>query len=62
VGLVAVDAHSRRRLEAIVRQCSPAAARGALLDDPHAVARLVDATDLVLDRLDDGGRPAAVRA
>jgi len=48
VGVVAVDARSRRRLEAIVRQFSPAAVRGALLDDPQAVARLVDAADLVL--------------
>jgi DNA-binding transcriptional regulator YhcF (GntR family) len=48
VGVVAVDARSRRRLEAIVRQFSPAAVRSALLDDPQAVARLVDAADLVL--------------
>jgi len=48
VGVVAVDARSRRRLEAIVQQFSPAAVRSALLDDPHAVARLVEAADLVL--------------
>jgi hypothetical protein len=33
VGAVAVDARSRRRLEAIVRQFSAAAVRSALLDD-----------------------------
>jgi DNA-binding transcriptional regulator YhcF (GntR family) len=48
VGVLAVDARSRRRLEAIVQQFSPAAVRSALLDDPDAVARLVDAADLVL--------------
>jgi DNA-binding transcriptional regulator YhcF (GntR family) len=48
VGVVAVDDRSRRRLEAIVRQFSPAAVRSARLDDPQAVARLVDAADLVL--------------
>lgn len=48
VGVVAVDARSRRRLEAIVRQFSPAAVRSALLDDPGAIARLVEAADLVL--------------
>ena len=48
VGVVAVDARSRRRLEAIVRQFSPASVRGALLDDQQAVARLVEAADLVL--------------
>jgi hypothetical protein len=47
VKVVAVDARSRRRLEAIVRQFSPAAVRSALLDDPGAIARLVEA-DLVL--------------
>jgi hypothetical protein len=31
-----------------VRQFSPAAVRSALFDDPQAVARLVDAADLVL--------------
>jgi len=46
--VVAVDARSRRRLEAIVQQFSPAAVRSALLDDPQAVARLVEAADLVL--------------
>jgi Bacterial regulatory proteins, gntR family len=48
VGVLAVDARSRRRLEAIVQQFSPAAVRSALLDDPQAVDRLVDAADLVL--------------
>jgi hypothetical protein len=48
VGVLAVDARSRRRLEAIVRQFSPAAVRSALLDDPRAVAGLIDAADLVL--------------
>jgi hypothetical protein len=48
VGVLAVDARSRRRLEAIVQQFSPAAVRSALLDDPQAVASLVDAADLVL--------------
>jgi DNA-binding transcriptional regulator YhcF (GntR family) len=48
VGVLAVDARSRRRLEAIVQQFSPAAVRSALLDDPAAVTRLVDAADLVL--------------
>jgi hypothetical protein len=48
VGVVAVDARSRRRLEAIVQQFSPAAVRSALLDDPQAVAHLVEAADLVL--------------
>jgi hypothetical protein len=48
VGVLAVDARSRRRLEAIVQQFSPAAVRSALLDDPQAVASLVDTADLVL--------------
>jgi hypothetical protein len=48
VAVVAVDARSLRRLEAIVRQFSPAAVRSALLDDPGAIARLVEAADLVL--------------
>jgi hypothetical protein len=48
VGVVGVDAGSRHRLEAIVQQFSAAAVRSALLDDPQAVARLVDAADLVL--------------
>jgi hypothetical protein len=46
VGVIAVDARSRRRLEASVRQFSPAAVRSAL-DDPGAIARLVAAADLV---------------
>ncbi len=48
VGVLAVDARSRRRLEAIMQQFSPAAVRSALLDDPEAVASLVEAADLVL--------------
>jgi hypothetical protein len=48
VGVLAVDARSRRRLEAIVQQFSLAAVRSALLDDPQAAASLVDAADLVL--------------
>jgi len=48
VGVLAVDARSRRRLEAIVQQCSSAAVLGALLDDPEAAAGLVEAADLVL--------------
>ena len=48
VGVLAVDARSRRRLEALVQQCSSAAVLGALLDDPEAAAGLVDAADLVL--------------
>jgi hypothetical protein len=48
VGVLAVDARSRRRLEAIVQQYSPAAVLGALLDDLEAAARLVEAADLVL--------------
>jgi hypothetical protein len=48
VGVLAVDARSRRRLEAIVQQYSAAAVLGALLDDPEAAAGLVDAADLVL--------------
>jgi DNA-binding transcriptional regulator YhcF (GntR family) len=48
VGVLAVDARSRRRLEAIVQQCSSAAVLGALLDDPGAAAGLVEAADLVL--------------
>lgn len=48
VGVVAVDARSRHRLEAVVRQFSPAAVRSALLDDSGAIARLVEAADLVL--------------
>ena len=48
VGVLAVDARSRRRLEAIVQQYSSAAVLGALLDDLEAAARLVEAADLVL--------------
>jgi DNA-binding transcriptional regulator YhcF (GntR family) len=48
VGVLAVDARSRRRLEAIVQQYSPATVLGALLDDPEAATRLVEAADLVL--------------
>jgi DNA-binding transcriptional regulator YhcF (GntR family) len=48
VGVLAVDARSRRRLEAIVQQYSAAAVLGALLDDPEAAANLVEAADLVL--------------
>ena len=48
VGVLAVDARSRRRLEALVQQCSSAAVLGALLDDPEAAAGLVEAADLVL--------------
>jgi hypothetical protein len=48
VGVLAVDARSRRRLEAIVQQYSAAAVLGALLDDPEAAAGLVEAADLIL--------------
>jgi DNA-binding transcriptional regulator YhcF (GntR family) len=48
VGVLAADARSRRRLEAIVQQCSPAAVLGALLDDLEAAAGLVEVADLVL--------------
>ena len=48
VGVLAVDARSRRRLEAIVQHCSAAAVLGALLDDAEAAAGLVEAADLVL--------------
>jgi DNA-binding transcriptional regulator YhcF (GntR family) len=48
VGVLAVDARSRRRLEAIVQQYSAAAVLGALLDDAVAAAGLVEAADLVL--------------
>jgi hypothetical protein len=48
VGVLAVDARSRRRLELIVQQYSPAAVIGALLDDPEKAAGLVEAVDLVL--------------
>jgi MraZ protein len=48
VGVLAVDARSRRRLEAIVQQYSSAAVLGALLDDQEAAAGLVEAADLIL--------------
>jgi DNA-binding transcriptional regulator YhcF (GntR family) len=48
VGALAVDARSRRRLEAIVQQYSAASVRGALLGDPAAAAALVEAADVVL--------------
>ena len=48
VGVLAVDARSRRRLEAIVQQYSSAAVLGALLDDLEAAAGLVEVADLVL--------------
>jgi DNA-binding transcriptional regulator YhcF (GntR family) len=48
VGVLAVDARSRRRLELIVQQYSAAAALGALLDDSEAAAGLVQAADVVL--------------
>jgi DNA-binding transcriptional regulator YhcF (GntR family) len=48
VGVLAVDARSRRRLEAIVQQYSSAAVLGALLDDPATATGLVDAADLIL--------------
>jgi DNA-binding transcriptional regulator YhcF (GntR family) len=48
VAVLAVDARSRRRLEAIVQQCSAAAVLGALLDDLEAAAGLVEAADVVV--------------
>jgi DNA-binding transcriptional regulator YhcF (GntR family) len=48
VGVLAVDVRSRRRLEGLVQRCSSAAVRGALVEDPEAAARLVEAADLVL--------------
>lgn len=48
VGVVAVDQRSRRRLEAIVQQYSPAAVRGVLLQDRRGVARVVEAAELVM--------------
>jgi hypothetical protein len=48
VGVLAGDARSRRRLEAIVQQYSSAAVLGALLDDLEAATGLVEAADLVL--------------
>ena len=47
--MLAVDARSRRRLEAIVQQYSTASTvLGALLDDSEAADNLVEAADLVL--------------
>ena len=49
VGVLAVDARSRRRLEAIVQQYSTASTvLGALLDDSEAAVNLVEAADMVL--------------
>jgi DNA-binding transcriptional regulator YhcF (GntR family) len=48
VGVLALDVRSRRRLEALAQQCSSATVLGALLDDPEAAARLVEAADVVL--------------
>jgi DNA-binding transcriptional regulator YhcF (GntR family) len=48
VGALAVDARSRRRLEAMVRQHSAATVLGAVLDEPEAAAALVEAADVVL--------------
>ena len=48
VGVLAIDARSRRRLEAIVQQSSSATVVGALLDDPEAASSLVEGADLVL--------------
>jgi DNA-binding transcriptional regulator YhcF (GntR family) len=48
VGVLAVDARSRRRLEAIVQQYSAATCLGALLDDPEAAAGLVEVADVIL--------------
>jgi DNA-binding transcriptional regulator YhcF (GntR family) len=48
VGVLAVDARSRRRLELIVQQYSAAAVLGALLDDAEAAAGLVEAADVIL--------------
>jgi DNA-binding transcriptional regulator YhcF (GntR family) len=48
VGVLAVDARSRRRLEAIVQQYSTATCLGALLDDSEAAAGLVEAADVIL--------------
>jgi DNA-binding transcriptional regulator YhcF (GntR family) len=48
VGVLAVDARSRRRLELIVQQYSAAAVLGALLEDPEAAAGLVEAADVIL--------------
>jgi Bacterial regulatory proteins, gntR family len=48
VGVLAVDARSRRRLELIVQQYSAAAVLGALLEDAEAAAGLVEAADVIL--------------
>jgi DNA-binding transcriptional regulator YhcF (GntR family) len=48
VGVLAVDARSRRRLEAIVQQYSAAAVVGVLLDDTAAAEGLVETADVVL--------------
>jgi DNA-binding transcriptional regulator YhcF (GntR family) len=48
VGVLAVDARSRRRLEAIVQQYSGAACLGALLEDAEAASGLVEAADVIL--------------
>jgi hypothetical protein len=48
VGVLAVDARSRRRLEAIVQQYSAAACLGALLEDAEAAAGLVEVADVIL--------------
>jgi DNA-binding transcriptional regulator YhcF (GntR family) len=48
VGVLAVDARSRRRLEAIVQQYSAAACLGALLEDAEAASGLVEAADVIL--------------
>ena len=49
VGVLALDARSRHRLEAIVQQYAAASTvLGALLDDSEAAVNLVDAADLVL--------------
>jgi DNA-binding transcriptional regulator YhcF (GntR family) len=48
VGVLAADARSRRRLEAIVQQYSAAACLGALLSDTEAAAGLVEVADVIL--------------
>jgi DNA-binding transcriptional regulator YhcF (GntR family) len=47
VGILAVDGRSRRLLEGLVRRCSSAVVRGALVED-RAAAGLVGAADLIL--------------
>jgi hypothetical protein len=47
VGVLAVDGRSRRLLEGLVRRCSSAVVRGALVED-RAAAGLVAAADLIL--------------